>query len=323
MANLLVVGSVEVIDSNITKFVQYLAEDIVDQGHTLLNGCINELDATIAKFAYERLTTKEIDPNSRILCYVCTGSKPVHNYGSIFKSRLSHIRLAQKRLEVPEIVKLADAIILIGGTEGTMLVANWGRIDNTPLFPITAFGGTAELTYHEEIGHFSPSYSKNISQIEYELLNQISLDWKKIAMQIVSLVEKCMSSKYVFAIMPFSKNSRYEDAYESFKEVCTKFQYECSRVDDSNTTNRIIPEIFDRIKRSAFIIADLSEQKPNVYYELGYAHGLNIPVVVTAFKDTLLPFDVRDIPTIFWESQQQLKKNLIQKISEIALKQGR
>jgi len=325
MANILIAGSSKNLnDRDLRSFLQYLAEDLIDQEHVLLNGCLNEFDSLVSKFAYERLKTLNKDHYQRIKSYICSGNKPIHNYGSIHRSVLPHIGLNHTKLEIPEIVKSADAIILIGGTEGTMLVSNWGRIDNkTPLFPVTAFGGTAELIYYEEFKSFSSKYSKIISKSDYEVLNQLSCDWKKIAMQVISLVEKTLTSKYVFVIMPFENEPKFIETLESFKEVCKKFQYHCSRVDEQNTNSRIIPEIFSRIKKSAFIIADLSEQKPNIYYELGFAQGLDIPVVATAKKGTILPFDVADIPTIYWDTQKELKTDLEKKISQIALKQGR
>ena len=36
----------------------------------------------------------------------------------------------------------------------------------------------------------------------------------------------------------------------------------------------VIREITDHIERSEFIVCDLTNERPNVYYELGYAHGV-------------------------------------------------
>ncbi len=94
-------------------------------------------------------------------------------------------------------------------------------------------------------------------------------------------------------------------------------------IDDSNTEGRILPTILEQIKNSAFAIVELTELKPNVFYELGYAEGLGKKVVVTAKQGTELPFDVKDIPTIFWEGQKQLKDALRTKVTGIAEKQGR
>lgn len=81
---------------------------------------------------------------------------------------------------------------------------------------------------------------------------------------------------------------------------------------------RILPHIMERIEHSAFVIADLTELKSNVFFELGYADGLKKPVVVTAMAGTQLPFDVKDVPTIFWDGQRKLKDDLRAKIGLIA-----
>jgi nucleoside 2-deoxyribosyltransferase len=61
------------------------------------------------------------------------------------------------------------------------------------------------------------------------------------------------------------------------------------------------------MRRAAFIIADLTEPRSNVYYELGYAHRLGKGILTTAQEGTPLLFDVFDIPTHFWDSQEMLE----------------
>jgi hypothetical protein len=78
-----------------------------------------------------------------------------------------------------------------------------------------------------------------------------------------------------------------------------------------------LPEIIKRIAGCAFAIVDLSEESPNVYYELGYAEGHDKPVIVTAKKGTTLPFDAKDIPVIFWENQSGLRNMLREKVKEL------
>ena len=62
---------------------------------------------------------------------------------------------------------------------------------------------------------------------------------------------------------------------------------------------RIVPTVLASIRRAAFIIADLSEPRPNIYYELGYAQALGRSIITTACEGTELPFDIFDVPTFF------------------------
>jgi hypothetical protein len=325
MANFLVIGSLTSYDPKGCALLEQVAKEIADYGHNLINGCRNELDEIMARSVHERLVQKGIDPSKRITCYISPNTPPAHEFGTIIKSRCSNWEsLASPGLDVPETIELADVIIIIGGTDGTKCAANWARIAQKPLLPLTNLGGSAEEIFQEELEKFDTRYSDRIEKSEYEVLNQFSSDWAKIAKDTISLGARMLTSRQVFVIMSFSEDDpKLEDAYESFETVCKDFQYECRRVDDASLTDRIVPEIFNSIRKAAFIIVDLSEHKPNVYYELGFAQGSGKECIITAYKGTELPFDVADIPTIFWEGQKQLKDRLREKLKMIAAVQGR
>ena len=324
MANFLVIGSLPSYDPKTCELLEHLATEIADHEHHLVNGCRNEMDRIMAEGVHKRLMQKGIDPSKRITCYVGADATPAHEFGTRIKSRCSNWEsLASPGLDVPETIELADVVIIIGGTDGTKCAANWARIARKPLLPVTNFGGSAAEIFGEELEQFDKMYADRADKSEYEILNQISSDSAKIARDIISLGARMLTSKHVFVIMSFSKDPKLDDAYESFETICKEFDYECRRVDNASLTDRIVPEIFSSIKKAAFIIVDLSEHKPNVYYELGFAQGLGKDCVVTAYKDTPLPFDVADIPTIFWEGQKQLKDQLREKLKVIAETHGR
>lgn len=325
MAKLCIAGALDLSEKDNQEFAEYLGRAVVRHGHVLLNGCRNDFDKVVAQSAQDELTLEGLEPTQNIISYVVDdGNELIHRYGTIRKSRLKDWDITFKRLHVPEPIHLADAVIVVGGTEGTMRAANWARIDKKPILPVKVFGGAAEELYNEEIKEFESSgYSEYVERNEYEILNQIPSDLEKLATAIVSLAERLLSSRDVFVVMSYTKDPKLEDAYESFKEICDEYQYKCGRVDNTTLVNRIVPEIFIRINTAAFVIVDLTDEKANVYYELGLAQGIKKPVIITAFKGTILPFDVADIPTIFWEGQKQLKGRLREKIGIIASTQGR
>jgi hypothetical protein len=114
------------------------------------------------------------------------------------------------------------------------------------------------------------------------------------------------------------------DAYNTFDRVCRANGFHAFKVDqDFNARQRIVPSIFSSIRRSAFIIADLTEPRPNVYYELGYAQALGKDILTTAQKGTDLPFDVFDVPAHFWDSQYALEEKLQIEVQAIAQRFGR
>jgi hypothetical protein len=64
------------------------------------------------------------------------------------------------------------------------------------------------------------------------------------------------------------------------------------------------------IWHSAFVLAEVTDGSPNVYYEIGYAQGLGKHVILTAMKGTQLPFDISDVPVILWDDQNDLMAQL-------------
>ena len=324
MAKILVIGSLELADPAYSLFLTSLGAEIADQGHHLLNGCRNDLDRVVAQGAFERLNEKGRSPATHITSYITGTSPPVHAFGTILKSRCPNWEsLASPGLAVPETIQQTDVVVVIGGTDGTECAANWARIVHKPIVPVAAFGGAAARIYDEELKEFADKYADRLDRGDYELLNQVPSDVAKVAKDTVSLAARAITSKHVFVAMSFANDPRFDDAYESIESVCREFQYKARRITNAEAIDRIVPEIISGIRKSAFVIVDVTEERPNVYYELGFAQGAGKRVIVTAIKGTKLPFDISDIAVIFWEGQKQLRDRLRERMEAIAATQGR
>ncbi len=326
MLRILVVGDVDAdpeLVQDVRTFAERVGAAVVRQKHLLLNSCRNELDRIVAGEAENQLNGEGGDPKQRIISYVMEGQDPVHRFGTVRQSRLHDWELGSPGLMTPEPVELADAVIVIGGAHGTHRAANWARIANKPLLPVTRFAGAGREIYYQELDRFANTYASRVERSEYESLSDMSSDPDALANIVVSLAERITSSSSVFVVMSFSENPELEDVYGTFKAACVDEKYSCSRVDEDSNVPRILPEILSRIYGCAFVIVDLTDEKLNVYYELGYAEALGKPLIVTAKEGTQLPFDVKDIPVIFWKNQTGLRDQLTKRIREIAETQGR
>ena len=102
-----------------------------------------------------------------------------------------------------------------------------------------------------------------------------------------------------FVLMAMDPNiPELEDVYHTIKEVCAAYGIKAYRADEIEHQDRITDLILSEIKSCEFLIADLSFERPNVYYEIGYAHALNKKPILYRKKGTKLHFDlsVHNIP---------------------------
>ena len=131
--------------------------------------------------------------------------------------------------------------------------------------------------------------------------------------------KRIKDARYVFVAMPFKRE--FENVFDFGMRLPIE---RCGllpvRLDREAYTGSISLEIKKRIRDSSLVIADVTDSNPNVLYELGYADGLQIPtIVVSQRKEGVeLPFDIRDINTLFYESEllRDLNRQLIMRIRQ-------
>ena len=301
------------------QFVAALGTEIVKQGHVILNGCRSSLDQEIATAAQGWLARNAGNPKDQIISYCLKSDQPIHSVGTVRYSALLDWQMNHSELEIPEQIALAGPTIFVAGSEGTFWSKNWASFARKLILGIPRFGGAGETIYNRELKRLRET--SPVVADDYETLNSLSDDISGYAQEVLRLVERLVTPRNVFTIMSFKREFR--DVFSSYKEVCREFKFEAERTDESTSLERIVPRIESGILKSAFVIADVSELSPNVFYEVGYAKDLGKDVIVTAKKGTQLPFDIGDIPTIFWEIQEDLKDGLRKCLVGLVGKYGR
>ena len=142
-----------------------------------------------------------------------------------------------------------------------------------------------------------------------------------------------VDSKQAFVAMWFDESMK--EAYEQgIKAAILDAGYEPLRIDRKEHNNKIDDEVIAEIRRSRFLIADFTSDfdfakdienperkgaRGSVYYEAGFAHGLNIPVIFTCREDVVdkAHFDTRQYNHITWTPKHldKFRKALINRIS--------
>lgn len=128
------------------------------------------------------------------------------------------------------------------------------------------------------------------------------------------------ASQQAFVAMWFDDSMN--DAYE--KGIAPAIQdagYKPLRIDRKDHNNKIDDEIIAEIRRSRFVVADFTQgasgTRGGVYYEAGFAHGRDIPVIFTCKEDAIgsVHFDTRQYNHIAWKGTDDLRSRLAQRIS--------
>lgn len=120
--------------------------------------------------------------------------------------------------------------------------------------------------------------------------------------------------------MPFSDDLR--EVYDSvYKPVCDSNAVDCWRVDEIARPGSITQDIIDGILDADIVLADLTSQNPNVFYELGIAHSVGNKTVMTSQSLSDVPFDIANYRIILYEQSitgsKKLTIDLDQAIKEL------
>lgn len=123
---------------------------------------------------------------------------------------------------------------------------------------------------------------------------------------------------YVFVAMPIGPANPFDDVLDAIKEACERCGLNAERVDEAQANERITDRILESIQKAEFVVVDLTESRPNVFYEAGYAQGIGKLPIYVAKQGTQLEFDLKDYPVIFFDSYRELKAGLEMRLRGLA-----
>lgn len=127
-----------------------------------------------------------------------------------------------------------------------------------------------------------------------------------------------------FVVSPIGKEG--SDNYNRFKEVLdyvikpaietSSMKLRIIRADDINRSGSFIKDILQHLYSSYIVIVDLTDQNPNVFYELGVRHSISARTILIAQKLEDIPSDLREYRTIIYDTSAKGSHNFASKIHE-------
>lgn len=187
--------------------------------------------------------------------------------------------------------------------------------------------GHPELTRHEilqGLRDFKNAGGTTVlcDTLAAELAREVGLETQEIEttdQQVADTIRKMLSMlKQVFVIMPFTKGPEEDDIYSlAVKPALQACGLVPLRADEDASGDRINPIVEKQIRESFLLIADLSRERPNCYFEIGFARALGKRIILIMRKGEKVHFDAYDLPRIEYEQITELRKRLVDKVGEL------
>lgn len=174
--------------------------------------------------------------------------------------------------------------------------ANYGFSEDQLVIDLT--GGTKPMSIGAQNAARSLDISAFYLSVDYDIDTQEPIPGTESLLEMVRRQSQTDENS-VFVIMPFSKE--FDSVYMGIRDSANKAQLRCSRMDEEIFSGGIMDKVRENIAKAGIIIADLSEHNPNVYYELGLAHGWGKMVIMITQDIGNVPFDLKHLRMVMYD----------------------
>lgn len=104
---------------------------------------------------------------------------------------------------------------------------------------------------------------------------------------------------------------------EALEMISGRLNIELYQADYFNIEEQIVPQIIETIKKSDVVVADISNENPNIYYEVGIAHSMGKPVILVSQTNNFNRFSLLSYRFYNYDIDPNGIKNLSFRLEQI------
>lgn len=105
--------------------------------------------------------------------------------------------------------------------------------------------------------------------------------------------------------------------FKPIADVMANYNCVAIRIDKEHPIDQLVDQIKKEIRKSLFVIADLTDERPSCYFEAGFAEGLKTPIIYIASEESIftpgqkskIHFDIH-MNDNFFSNVEELKESI-------------
>jgi hypothetical protein len=266
------------------------------------------LDGIVVRAAFQALSSIGTEARSRIVTILPASEVP--GFTRVEIGQIVRVPHADLRMRRNSMVLKSDAVVIISGDQGTKDIADLAYIAGKPVIFVPFTGGVASECWDKY--RLDVITRLNLTDIEIASLEapKRHSDAVQVCLDVLmrALRPRC------FVAMPYSGHPQ-ENVLGTIRSVAEDAGYEVIRIDQETFIGDIVDAIWDGIRNSDIVIADLTNNNPNVFYELGISQAMNKAALLVVYSErgevpSNTPFDVASQRILAYDSADSLRRLL-------------
>ena len=259
-------------------------------------------------WAWDQFAKMETPPSDRHLLSASARTAPVRQVSPVLIDTSSYVALREGRIRQPTFAERTEALL------------DWIAFESRKNPNASAYGAVVEFDPPSDypVAYCRP-LEPNWSEWDFTIRPLLERGFiasatqdSGLRMRSVRITDKGWellearpkgSGSVGFIAMKFKE---MDPVYNAIAAGIARAGYKPTRIDREEYIGGVMDQIIAKIRESRFVVADFTGNRGGVYYEAGFAFGLNLPIFTLCRHDHLsgddrVHFDVQHLNLLAWE----------------------